>query len=435
MYFTFRILAGISLSVVFLSANTVRAHEILRQGDNYLNADLTAVFGLLSSEHNYDGRPGGSDWREAYVKYGLSGGISQPGAGQFHGAVNLVSSGTWGDGDPGGMSNGRERRTSLEEAYVGWRSGDLFPALGTDGVDVSLGRQPVRVGSGFLIIDDGLNPGKALAGGGFDRGGAYYLGARHAFAQTAVVRLGGSEGLHGSALWLKSDNRAQAKTELAVGTLDYTGSAGTLGLTYIQGLDVDARYASPAQMEREDIKVYSLRGEGNAGFENTRFAFEYARQHKPSGRDEAWYVQADHTFAGVSGAPVLGYRYTRYSQNWDSLFTGGFEEWLQGEVASNYPGPFNTNAGIHRVSLKWQPRENLTLKALYFDFHTLEDRETLNLDARELNLSAEWVVHDHLIVSPLVGLYKPRAHAGNGGNQSDDASTNVYTQLLFIVPF
>ncbi|OPH17275.1 hypothetical protein FE88_32715, partial [Azospirillum brasilense] len=147
------------------------------------------------------------------------------------------------------------------------------------------------VGSGFLINDDGVNPGLGLEEGRYDRGGAYYFGQRLSFARTAVLRLGGSEGLHGSAMWLRSDTRLQANTELAAATLDYTGSAGTTGLTHVHVLDVDERYAiAPSRLERKGMKVFSLRAEGGAGIEGADFAVEYAYQKKRSRTDSAWYA-------------------------------------------------------------------------------------------------------------------------------------------------
>lgn len=132
----------------------------------------------------------GSTWREGFIKYGLSGDQGLAGNGTLYGSLNWVSSATWGDGDAAGNTDGSERTTKIEDAFLGWRSADLFPVLGKDGVDVSAGRQTIRLGSGFLINDDGPNLGNGVADGALDRGGAYYLAARHAFDRTAMLRLG-----------------------------------------------------------------------------------------------------------------------------------------------------------------------------------------------------------------------------------------------------
>ncbi|MDH1109784.1 alginate export family protein [Pseudomonas otitidis] len=414
------------------------AYKLYADDDTHLNADVLAVFGWMNSRKNYDGTSGGSTWREGFVKYGLSGDQGLGGRGSAYGALNWVSSGTWGDGDAGGNTIGRERTTRIEDAYLGWRSGDLLPQLGQDGLDLSAGRQVVKLGRGFIVNDDGPNLGQGPADGALDRGGAYYIAARHAFDRTAVVRLGGEDGLHGSAVWLKSDNRAQAETELAAGTLDYTGQAGTLGLTWVHGLDVTDRWASDFQKQREGMDIVSLRGEGDAGIEHAHFAFEYAWQDKDAGREKAWYAEAGYTFAELPWTPDLTYRYTRYSESWDALFTGlstTYGTWFQGEVAANYAGPFNRNTGIHHLGLTLQPTETVKVGALYFDFRTLHDRQSLDLDARELDFYVEWAATEHLIITPLIGLYQPDKSASNGGNQVGGHGTNVYSQLVVAVPF
>lgn len=430
---------AIGLGITLLMIDTqAQAYALYADEDTHLNADFLAVYGMFNSRANYDGRPGGSTWREGLIKYGLSADQGLAGNGTAYGALNWVSSGTWGDGDAGGNTVGSERTTKIEDAYLGWRSSDLFAALGKDGVDFSIGRQVVKVGRGFLINDDGPNLGKGPADGTLNRGGGFYLGARHAFDRTAVLRLGGQDGWHGSVLWLKSDNRAQAETSLAAGTLDYTAEPGTLGLTWVHTLDVADQWASDFQKQRKGMDTYSLRGEGSVGLQNTRLAFEYARQDKDTGPENAWYGEASYTFADTPWSPTVTYRYARYSQHWDPLFTGlsgGYGTWVQGEVAGNYAGPFNSNTGIQHIALKATPLENLTLGALFFDFNTLRKSNALNLDARELDLYAEWAVNSHLIITPLVGIYQPKKDAITGGNQVGGNGTNLYSQVTVAVPF
>ena len=146
-----------------------QAYELYRDEGTQLNADLTVVYGVLSSEHNYIGRSGSFHWQEGFAKYGFRGETDRIGAGSVYGSLALISSGTWGDGDPGGYSVGKERRTSFEDAYLGWRSGDLVPALGQNGIDISFGRQSIKLGRGFLVYDDAANPGRGM-GKEFDRG-------------------------------------------------------------------------------------------------------------------------------------------------------------------------------------------------------------------------------------------------------------------------
>jgi hypothetical protein len=429
---------GLALALACgLGSIPAQAYELYNQDESILNADLEALFGAMRSSKNYDllgnRDKGSSSWREGYVKYGLSGSQGLGGAGSLYGAFNLISSATWGDGDAAGVTEGSERRTAVEDAYLGWRSGNLLPWLGENGLDISGGRQVVAIGDGFLIQGDPVNFGDVDLGADFDRGGAYYLAARKAFDQTAVVRLGGSDGWRGDLIWLKSDNRYQAETELAIANLEHVDELGTLGLTWIHGLDVNQRFAEIIGLEERDgMDTVSLRGSGGLGVENLNLAAEYVTQDKDSGRENAWYLEGSWTFADVAWSPTATYRYSRFSEAFDPLFYGfsrGYGTWFQGEVAANYAGPFNSNAKVHHVGLKATPRENLTLGALFFDFDTL-DTDRGNLGGRELDLYVEWMVNDHLLISPLIGFYQPERSADQGGLQLGGDGTNTYLQLI-----
>ncbi|WP_230381233.1 alginate export family protein [Pseudomonas guariconensis] len=416
---------------------TATAHELYNHNGTVLNADLEALFGIFHSDESFNQagnrQPGSSAWREGYVKYGLSASQALTDRGTAYGAFSLLSSATWGDGDAAGLTLGDERRTAVEDAYLGWRSGNLFPALGEDGIDVSGGRQVVTLGDGFLIQGDPVNLGKVDLGANFNRGGAYYLAARKAFDRTGVLRVGGSQGWRGDLMWLKSDNHYQADTALAVGNLEHVGDIGTVGLSWIRGLDVDQRYARIMGLEHRDgMDTYSLRGRGSLGVKDLEVAAEYVTQDRTGGREDAWYVEGNWTFSALPWSPTATYRYSRFSEDFDPLFFGmsrGYGTWFQGEVAANYAGPFNSNTQVHHLGLKAKPRDNVTLGALYFDFDTLETEQG-NFGGREIDLYLEWMVNDHLLISPLVGFYTPERSADNGGVQLGGRDTGTYLQVV-----
>lgn len=427
------ILAGVSLQAPAL--------ELYSDTERHLNATVEAVFGAFHSEERYAvarDRPGAASWREGYVKYGLSADQRLGNNGTVYGAFALLSSATWGDGDAAGFSDGSERTTKIEDAYLGWKSGNQVPLLGEDGIDLSFGKQMVAVGDGFLIQGDSLNVGHGLADGQFNRGGAYYLAARKSFDKTAVLRLGGKQGWRGDLMWLQSGNRVQANTEMHVATLEHVADAGTVGLTYIGTTHVDAQYASPQQLERDGMKTYSVRAQGNAGVDNLFLSGEYAKQNKPHSADEnAWYLEAGWTFADLPWQPNVSYRYSRFSEQYDTLFYGlgrGLGTWFQGEVAGNYAGPFNSNARVQKVGLSVSPAASLTVGALLFKFDTL-DRGLGNVDGRELDLYAEWTINEHLMIVPLVGLYQPHRSAEQGGTQLGNDNNNLYSQVVFVSTF
>ena len=415
------------------------AYTLHSENGTELNLDIEAVFGAFTSKKSYGlgakTAPGRSTWQEGYIKYGVSGSHAYDSGASVFGGLNLVSSATWGDGDAGGFTSGDESETDLEDAYVGWRSGNLIPALGEDGLEFSFGRQNFSIGDGFLINGDALNFGDAidqLAGTDMDRGGAYWLAARKAFDQTVVVRVGGSEGLRADLFWLESDNKAQAETELAGINAEYVTPEGTFGVAFIKGLGVNEDYG---YTNRDGQETLSLRYQGNAGVENLFLSGEFVTQDQGdnSAPDaDAWYMEAGWTFADVAWSPSVNYRYASFDEGFDPLFFGfnrGYGTWFQGEVAANYAGPFNSGTDVHHVGVKANPTEMLSVGALFFDFSGSDAGVT---DGQELDLYAEWVVTPNLIVSPLVGFYKPDSSAVT---QLGDNDTNIYGQVIAIVPF
>ncbi|MFZ5961269.1 hypothetical protein ACOXVJ_27550 [Pseudomonas knackmussii] len=430
------------LALMVASAGSAQAYSLYATDDTHLDANVSAVYALFHSQENYAQTgtkdKGSSSWQEGFIKYGLSGDQRLGDAGTAYGAFGLLSSGTWGDGDAAGFSDGSERTTKIEDAYAGWRSGKLFPVLGDDGIDFSFGRQNIVVGDGFLIDGDALNLGKGLADGEYNRGGAYYLAGRRNFDETEVLRIGGKQGWRGDIMHLKSNNRAQANSELYVGTLEHVADAGTVGLTYVDVTDIDEQYASPLQLDRKDMKTYSLRAQGNAGVQDLFLSGEYAEQNKRHADNEnAWYLEAGWTFSDLPWKPYVSYRFSRFSEGYDTLFYGfsrGFGTWFQGEVAGNYAGPFNNNTRVHNIGAKVNPADNVDIGLQWFDFHTL-DNDLGNFSGRELDLYADWIVSPNLTITPLIGVYQPKKSAEDGGTQIGSNDSNLYSQLIFSTTF
>ena len=424
-------------SAIATASGTASAYNLYNQNGSELNLDIEAMLGAFSSQENYDSigsktAGGGSDWQEAYIKYGFSGSHTFGNdAASIYGGLNMISSAVWGDGDAAGFSIGDESKTDLEDAYLGWRSGNLISALGENGLDISFGRQSFIIGDGFLINGDALSFGNAYDGS-LNRGGGYWLAPRKAFDQTAVVRIGGSEGARADLFWLESDNVAQYQMELAGINAEYVIPEGTFGATYIKGLDADPVALGNARDGQETI---SLRYQGNAGVENLFLSGEYVTQEQGdnSADADAWYLEAGWTFADLPWTPSVNYRYATFDNGFDPLFYGfnrGYGTWFQGEVAASYAGLFNTGMDVHHVAVKAQPTETLSLGALFFDF--TDNAGNGRNDSQEIDLYAEWVATPNLIISPLVGFYSPD---NSNSSQIGSNDTNIYGQVIAIIPF
>tara|TARA_R110002167_G_scaffold1696_1_gene8163 strand:+ start:2193 stop:3566 length:1374 start_codon:yes stop_codon:yes gene_type:complete len=426
------------------------AMPLYDQDGAQLNFDFEAIVGSFHSQESYaqlNATEEGSDWQEGYAKYGLSGSKTYgEGQASLFGAANLISTATWGDGDAAGFTTGDEAQTDIEDLYVGWRSGKLLSALGENGFEISLGSQNVTIGDGFLINGDALSFGKgfdAIPGAPeFDRGGAYWLAGKKAFDKTLVIRLGGQTGLRSDIFWLESDNPVQGMMELGGINLEYVADPGVLAVSYIEGLGVDANSAGFLGLtHRDGQQTLSIRGQGNAGVEGLFLSAEYVDQSQGDqtrADADAYYVEAGWTFADLPWSPSVNYRYSSFDQGFDPLFFGfnrGYGTWFQGEVAANYAGPFNRDADVQHIALKASPSETLALGALWFDFSDTSGGSG-GLNAQEINLYAEWVAHEHLIISPLLGFYSPdNSTLSGGGTQIGNSDTNTYFQVIAIVPF
>ncbi|WP_296055089.1 hypothetical protein [uncultured Amphritea sp.] len=430
-------LSGYLLSAAVAAATAAmampaQAYNLYSQDGAEVNLDVEAVFGTFSSEETYGNSASDPGWQEGYIKYGFSGSRDLGNGATLFGAANAVSSGTWGDGDAAGLTTGDETKTKIEDLYIGFRT-DMF--------ELSAGRQNLSIGDGFILNGDSLNLGKGLEGidPAFepDRGGAYWLAARKAFDKTVVARIGGDAGLRSDIFWIESDNAGQASMELGGANLEYVTEKGTFGAMYIKGLGVDAGEAAFMGLEgRDGQKTISVRYQGNAGVENLFLSAEYVSQEDGVSGDDtnAWYAEAGWTFADAPWAPSVNYRFTRYDEGYDPLFFGfsrGYGTWFQGEVAANYAGPFGTGTDINYLGVTAHPTEMLTVGAGYFNFEDKNDTDAVDLSANELNIWAEWVAMDHLIISPVLGFYTPDSANSSQGNDN----TNTYAQIIAIVPF
>lgn len=130
--------------------------------------------------------------------------------------------------------------------------------------------------------------------------------------------------------------------------------------------------------------------------------------------------------------PALGQNGSRFSANYDPLFYGnvrGLGTWYPGEVAANYAGPFNSNVGVHHIGVRANAGDNLTVGVLANRFRTIDRRRILQ-DAWEVDLYAEWMV-GQLLVIPVLAYYKPKYDTASSGAQVGTSSGNFYSQVLF----
>lgn len=402
-----------------MGSTAVHAQAVSEQFSIQPYLDVTAA--AFHSDKSYNGVDADSkSWQEVVAKYGLKAEYKLDQSAIYSSLIG-VSSATFEDGDAGGITTGDERRTSLEEWTLGWRNGSAEDAT----IDASIGRQNVQIADGFIVAGDALNLGRGA--GDLDRGGAYYLAARRSFDLTAVLHYQINDALKTHWYYLESDNPAQNKATLLAADFEYSHNNNSLGLTYLEVTDVENQLGA-----HHDVKDLAVRAKKQVN-EQIALAAEYVYQDQAESDENAWYASVQYTFDQFKVQPTLGYRFSSFSEDYDGLFYGntaaGLGTWFQGEVAANYAGPFSTNARIHQVSLQASVKDNLHLGALAYQFDTI-DTSRGNLDANELDLFAVWSPKQNINVVPLVGFYKPKKDATQGGTQMGDKDTNIYAQLI-----
>jgi len=410
-------------------------------------------FGLGTTSLDANGaRKGTRRWGEFFLKPSLGVDYDLQGTGVAYGLFSVIGAGTRGDGDAANPSAtaGRPERLLVEDAAIGWKSGDVFASLGENAIDLSAGRQSLRVGDGFMILEGTANGA---------RRGASVLGPRTAFEQTAVARLNTqpirAELFHARAVvdqsftrdsdnphsafvganleWFESSHADHGRSEyderlwyVGVMALRFTeaDSTGGRNFSFANGGNGSALGAN-----RDGLNVYSVRVGGAILPILPDFALygEYGVQrnsetlHKV--RADAWYIEPQYRLSMLPWTPHLGYRYGRFSgdgnpndqtdKSWDPLFPGngprGLGTWTQGEIYGRYTGLGNSNLEVHQIHPKAVPIEDtLRLGAILYRFNYDEAQQTANVTKKgimdEVNLYGEWETPvKGLTVVPLLG--------------------------------
>ena len=289
--------------------------------------------------------------------------------GTLQGRVSGVYSVT-ADGPDGPACSGFKTNDAytLENANLGWKSGDLFPALGHNAIEFSGGNQNYQVGDGLIFWDGGQD----CAGRG-----ANWLSPRKAFEETAIARLNLKnftfEGVH-----LKyNDHDPGTDTRLGAGRIEYVTDHDyvehlKLGFMYYRIYNSD----NPSRNKMDGLYVY----EDAAPLKvlpdfSVKGSFVQESNSKKSGLEKtayAWNMGPAYQLSNLPWKPKLGYRYAYFSGGdnaFDPLF-GGLPEWgswFQGELLGEYVLS-NSNLISHQARLTLTPNDVVTVNLIYYKF-------------------------------------------------------------------
>jgi hypothetical protein len=403
---------------------------LYRKDDSYLKTTIEVDSAVFAEGNAWFGesRLNAGDhvgyWGEFGVMPGLEGALE---LGDF-GSARARMSGVWTTTQIGldaAGSNFDERypkQLTLEDAYVGWRSGDLLPSLGKDAIDLSFGSQTYQVGSGFLFWDGATDGGS--------RGG-YWLGMRKAFELAGIARLTTGPFM-GEVVFLRPNDLDETTTDVAGTNLEWAfGERAKIGAGYWW-------FASSKDRRRDGLHVVDLRGEVHPfdylpGELLPGLVLSAELVHEDNGNlNDSWggYAELGYDF-DVWMKPYLSYRYSGFTgdngsngeiESFDPLFYGmsDWGSWYEGEIFGEFVA-LNRNLETHTLRLRVEPAEKWTINLIGMIFQLDEfatvlqprigdPRVVLIRDkdlASELDLVVDWEVGRHLLVTAAFGALFP----------------------------
>ena len=379
-----------------------------------------ANFGSGRVDINSGVNTGDTVFGEGYVRPSMGFELAVDPSTALYGLVSGVLQATLGEGDQAGFTNSSSDNIALDQLYFGFRtqSGGGKDAGGWN-YDLSVGRQKVQIGDGFLVWD-----------GNFDStgDGAYWAAPRQAFNRAVTFKAENANwAMTGFAMESDADT---GKTAFAGGDLAYTGDFGTVGLLGGTVFGTDAANS----LDRAGLNVVSARARDiKTPIENLtlagEFAYEFGSSASEGDRDAyGWFAQVAYNFADVTWTPTLSYRYSRFSGDdngndgvakaFDPLFFGaggGWGTWFQGEVVGEYM-LFNSNEIAHEVKLTFSPSEQVSWGVMFYHFELDKPSYygtpvTSTNFANEFNAFVDWTVNDNLYVGAVAGIAFPNSAA------------------------
>ncbi|RJG13628.1 hypothetical protein D3879_10465 [Pseudomonas cavernicola] len=414
---------GSALAFESVEFGSLQLTPKLEFGAAYIN-NTDQAFG---SDVSFSGLPVERDGSrfEYFVKPSLEFNGPLGGLGSFYGGVSAVASFTRGDSDGAGFTPDDPESSDIDDAYLGWKSGTVFSELGADAIKLSFGRQAFMIGNGFLIGD-----------GHYDQGNdaGYWLAPYKAFDNTILAQLDAGK-VHVDLFDLSARMDLDVidykeKVRVRGGNFEWRDETyGTIGITGFHTLDAD----NPL---RDGMNVYDVRASGSPiqSLPQVALAAEYVWQRGGDAdkKSEAWYVQGSYTFQDAPWTPVLTYRHSVFSDDYDSLlygYGGDWGTWFQGEIVGESM-LFNVNQKVDMLKLTAYPTETLAVGVIGYDFSYDKAPEGVTSKdfAKELNLHVDWFMTSNVTVGALYGVARP----DDGAKQTfgDDETSHLFETYI-----
>jgi hypothetical protein len=400
------------------------------------NLDATAgSFGFANSLYT-DPKPEdpsgdlSDNWSEISIKPALGAEYSMDNSAQIYGKFSAVGTRTFGAAPT--LVGDDASSFDIEDAYIGWRSGNSLAGLGENALDFTFGRAQYQLGHGMILYDGSADGGS--------RGG-YWTGARKAFEFAAIGRF--KAGGHTvEAFYLDKDDLPEADSDSKLWGVNYEYSIGeetTLGATYMKW-SADA-VAAP---QRDGLDVFNLRAYTApfSGLKGLSFEAEYVKEDNGDALDsEAWNILAAYQFDSA-WQPKLSYRYALFegddpatpkNEAFDGLLTGfqDWGNWWQGEIAGEY-FVSNSNLISHQLRLHVTPNDAVSTGLILYDFKldkpaSLGPQVTSDDVGYELDWYTDWSLNDNMSFSFVAAAADP----GDAIEQSSGRTDTFWYGMIF----
>ena len=289
--------------------------------------------------------------------------------GTLRGRVSGVFSLSGGGVDPGATSfpDFNTNEYSIEAAFLSWQSGDAFPGLGYNAVQMGYGNQNYQVFDGLLFWNGALDCGVR---------GACWLSPRKAFREAGTARLTLGDWLI-EAYHLKLNDDPSTRTRVGGGRIEYAFEdrivkAMKSGFMYFNVYESD-------EPSRDGLNGFYFYQEATPVPPlpdlqyTTSFVAETNSAAVGNAQAYGWYVAPAYTVSRLPWSPQLSYRFASFSgggtRSFDPLFAGlsDWGTWFQGELLGEWVLP-NSNLQSHMARLKLTPNDVFTLNLLYYKF-------------------------------------------------------------------
>jgi hypothetical protein len=451
----------LALGIITLGYTSISyAQYMLYNGEHgFLSAGLQVQMVSLGEINNRSGDPTvplSDIYWEHTVEPNIQGAFNLPKGSQLYSGFSMIYSAMLGH-DPSGITfRGSPHSTRddfapypdykdwmmAEEMYVGWRSGKWLGQLGENAIDLSIGSQDYKLGTGLLLAN-------GTDDGGFR--GSYWIGSRTVFINTMIARIN-TNGFKLEGFYLENNPRNPDNRKRYTGmNIEYNHQdVANFGFSYIN--DDDYGGSLTAETNAYDFRL-DFKPLADA-LPDLSISSEYVYQvnNKFTDTDPAapnlyWYGdmghktvsggfgQIEYKFTELPWQPTLSYRYAIMEKGFDFMNFGfkTWGTWFQGEMNGEFIFD-NTDLITNTTRLVVTPIERVTMNLIYLNYK-FDDPNVWGVNSRhygnEVDLVADWSVNSTVDLAAGIETFIPN----EGGKQVFSGGNQMWVQGMVYASF